>query len=62
VECPLGHAHDAVDDDRAAHPSIVPCSKLASDGGDFSDSSPRAWGPQPPGGPAARTSVYNLES
>ena len=47
VECPLGHAHDAVDDDRAAHPSIVPCSTLASDGG-----SP----------PAARASVYNLES
>src|SRR2546426_10240228 len=28
---PLGHAHDAVDDDCAAHPSIVPCSTLASD-------------------------------
>src|SRR2546425_3064213 len=32
----LGHADDAVDDDRAAHPSIVSCSR-----------SPRTAGPQP---------------
>jgi hypothetical protein len=31
--------------------------RLASDGGACSDRSPRAWGPQPPGAPAARTAA-----
>src|SRR5262245_35840315 len=30
---------------------------LVSDGGDYSYCSPRAWGPQPPAGPAARTTA-----
>jgi enoyl-CoA hydratase/carnithine racemase len=31
--------------------------RRASAGGDSSDRSPRAWGPQPPGGPAARSAA-----
>src|SRR5439155_18738786 len=51
VQGPLGHADDAVDDDRAAHPPIVSCSR-----------SPRAWRPTAPRRPMARTSVYKLAS